>query len=133
MWSVWAPELLHIAVPKKPPRPCPVAGCPELIYDGGECPRHPRQRRERARPSAASRGYGRAWQIKRDAWAKTHPYCADPFGFHHGQLVPMKIVDHIQPRKLGGKDDESNYQSLCGACHNYKTAHDGSRRRGRAV
>jgi 5-methylcytosine-specific restriction endonuclease McrA len=44
----------------------------------------------------------------------------------------MKIVDHKIPLKQKGRDDETNYQSLCGTCHNYKTAHDGSRR-GRAV
>jgi 5-methylcytosine-specific restriction endonuclease McrA len=53
---------------------------------------------------------------------------------HQGQKVKAKIVDHIIPLKLGGKDDETNYQSLCVDCNNYKTAHDGSRRRrGRAV
>ena len=43
----------------------------------------------------------------------------------------MRIVDHIIPLKSGGEDNESNYQSLCGACHNYKTAHDGSRGSGK--
>ena len=121
-------------MPKRPPRPCHVAGCPELVYGGDDCPRHPRpprRARERARPSAAERGYGREWKAKRDAWMQVHPWCEDPFSRHTGQHIKAQIVDHIKPRKFGGKDDESNYQSLCGSCHNYKTAHDGSRQRGR--
>jgi Restriction endonuclease len=42
----------------------------------------------------------------------------------------MKIVDHIIPRSQGGRDEENNFQSLCDTCHNYKTAHDGSRQQG---
>lgn len=49
---------------------------------------------------------------------------------HQGQRVRMKIVDHKIPKALGGRDDESNYRSLCMTCHNYKTAHDGSRKGG---
>jgi 5-methylcytosine-specific restriction enzyme A len=41
----------------------------------------------------------------------------------------MKIVDHIQPKSQGGKDDEGNFQSLCQGCHNHKTARDGSRKK----
>lgn len=82
---------------------------------------------ETVRPSASARGYGPTWKKKRDAYAKSHPWCEDPYGIHQGHRVRMKIVDHKIP-KPRGKDDESNYQSLCQSCHNYKTAHDGSRR-----
>jgi 5-methylcytosine-specific restriction protein A len=121
-------------MPKRPPRPCAERGCPTLVYSGSRCGEHllPKDRsREAVRASSAKRGYGPAWKSKRDAWARSHPLCADPFSRHNEQLVSMKIVDHIIPLSQGGRDDETNYQSLCMACHNYKTAHDGSRRKGR--
>lgn len=111
-------------------------GCPNLVYVGSRCEEHqlPRDRtHETVRASSSKRGYGSNWKAKRDAYAKAHPWCADPYGLHQGQRVPMKIVDHIKPLKQEGRDDETNYQSLCGTCHNYKTAHDGSRVRGRGI
>jgi 5-methylcytosine-specific restriction endonuclease McrA len=41
------------------------------------------------------------------------------------------VRDHVVPLRQGGTDDKSNEQLLCNSCHNYKTAHDGSRTRGR--
>lgn len=117
-------------MPRKPPRPCAERGCPALVYDGSRCEQHrlPKDRtRETVRASASARGYGYKWKAKRDRYVKDHPWCADPYGVHQGQRVRMKIVDHIIPLKRGGRDDESNYQSLCMSCHNYKTAHDGSK------
>ena len=116
------------------PRPCAVHGCPNLVEQGSRCQLHqlPRQReRETRRPNAAARGYGPAWKEKRDAYIAAHPWCADPYSVHQGQRVKAKIVDHKLPLKQGGRDDESNYQSLCVPCNNYKTAHDGSRKPGR--
>lgn len=34
-----------------------------------------------------------------------------------------RIIDHIIPRYLGGKDNINNYQALCGKCNKWKT-HD---------
>ena len=123
-------------MPKRAPRPCAVHGCPNLVDEGSRCQQHQlsrRRERETRRPSAARRGYGSKWKEKRDAYIAVHPWCADPYGVHQGEPVKAKIVDHIVPRKQGGRDDESNYQALCVRCNNYKTAHDGSRksRRGR--
>src|SRR5512139_4005944 len=95
-------------MPKRPPRPCPVPGCPELIYAGEDCPRHPRRKdrtREAVRPSASRRGYDHKWQKKRDAWLKEHPWCVDLYSMHQGRRVKAVIVDHIIPLKQGGKDD----------------------------
>ncbi len=36
--------------------------------------------------------------------------------------VAAVLVDHIVPLSQGGKDEESNYQSLCVMHHNKKTA-----------
>ena len=117
-------------MPHKAPHLCAQPGCPNLVYSGSRCAQHllPKDRsRETARLSASARGYGSKWKAKRDAYARKHPWCEDPFGMHQGQRVRMKIVDHKVPRGQRGKDEESNYQSLCQSCHNYKTAHDGSR------
>jgi 5-methylcytosine-specific restriction protein A len=120
-------------MPRRAPRPCAVPGCPNLVYAGSRCDKHllPKDRtRETVRASASSRGYGPEWTKKRDAYARAHPWCEDPYGIHQGQLVRMKIVDHIIPRRQGGKDEKNNFRSLCQTCHNYKTAHDGSRQQG---
>ena len=115
-------------MPNRPPRPCAEHGCPELVYGGTRCALHQRPRAADKRPSAAARGYGHKWRPKRDAWLKDHPWCADIYGNHEGLRVQGVIVDHILPRRQGGQDDESNYQTLCRACNNLKTARDGSRR-----
>lgn len=123
-------------MPNKAPHPCAVAGCPNLVYQGGRCEQHstPKDRtHEAVRPSASARGYGCAWQQKRARWLAFHPWCVDLYGRHQGRHIRAKIVDHIIPLKQGGRDDETNYQSLCVACNNRKTAHDGSRRGGQKV
>jgi len=118
-------------MPKRPPRPCAVPGCPELVYEGSRCDKHRLQRPPDNRPNATRRGYGFAWQKKRKAWLEKHPWCVDLYGIHHEQKVKAIIVDHIVPLRQGGRDDETNYQSLCVTCNNRKTARDGSRRGGR--
>lgn len=123
-------------MPRKPPRPCRVAGCPELVYGGGECPRHPRpKQRSRprdTRPNAAARGYGYDWKTKvRDPYLHAHPYCANPFGLH-GPRERAVVVDHVIPKKQGGTDDWNNLQGLCRRCDNKKHYVDGSKQqRGR--
>ncbi len=112
-------------MPNRLPHPCG-PDCEELVYGPGRCPKHVRPRVDQ-RASSASRGYGGKWQPKRHAWLKAHPWCADIYGNHEGLKVQGVIVDHILPLKQGGRDDDSNYQTLCRACHNAKTAQDGSR------
>ncbi|MEO7863623.1 MAG: HNH endonuclease [Nitrospirales bacterium] len=41
---------------------------------------------------------------------------------------PATLVDHVRPKSIGGRDDESNYQSLCTVDHARKTGNE--RRRG---
>lgn len=36
-------------------------------------------------------------------------------------LVPTDTVDHIVPKRWGGRDERRNLQGLCTACHNRKT------------
>ncbi|MCZ2076701.1 MAG: HNH endonuclease [Bryobacterales bacterium] len=105
-------------------------GCPNLVYVGSRCEQHrlpPTPRPRDLRPSAGARGYGHAWRKKRGAWLISHPWCADPLSRHAGSRVVATMVDHIVPLRRGGRDDETNYQSLCVSCHNVKTSIDGSR------
>lgn len=107
-------------MPTLPKRPCPVFGCSAM----GRCPRHqpdrPRlvvaqQAHDERRGSSTQRGYGYAWQQFRKQYLASHPLCV-----RCGR--PGRDVDHRIPRRLGGGDDESNLQTLCGSCHKSKTA-----------
>jgi len=90
-----------------------VPGCPNFAERGGLCAKHARER-ERARGSAAARGYDRRWRRLRKAFLAAHPFCA-----RCG--APATDVDHIIPKAAGGADDWTNLQALCHACHSRKT------------
>ena len=85
-------------MPMKPKRPCRHPGCPKLT-DGLYCEEHKGMHRDRA--GSGERGYDRRWQKARARY----------------------VVDHIRPHR--GDPilfwDESNWQSLCKACHDKKT------------
>lgn len=53
---------------------------------------------------------------------QANPVCADPYQDHAGEVVTATEVDHIIPKRKGGKDRWENLQSLCKACHSKKTA-----------
>lgn len=114
----------------RPPRPCVVHGCPNLVRQGSRCEKHRLPRPRDGRPNAAQRGYGYAHRRKRDELLRRHPWCADPFGLHAGRLVKATVRDHIVPLNRGGRDDIHNEQPLCDRCHNYKMWRDGSKGRG---
>ncbi len=79
----------------------------------------------RSREPASSPGsYGRAWRRLRRLVLRLHPFCIDPFGHHavDGRVVIATEVDHIVPRRAGGKDVIENLQGLCITCHSRKTA-----------
>jgi len=74
------------------------------------------------RPSAARRGYDRAWQQLRAHTLATHPWCADCD--QAGIVTESTEVHHLQPiaeapnRRL----DPSNLMALCKSCHSRRTA-----------
>ncbi|GAB6174487.1 HNH endonuclease signature motif containing protein [Paradesulfitobacterium aromaticivorans] len=116
-------------MPYKPKRPCSNPGCPRLT-SGRFCEKHHQETEKeynRQRGSAASRGYDSRWRKARERYLKAHPLCV--LCEQEGKLTPANVVDHIKPHK-GNKElfwDESNWQSLCKACHDSKTAQNDGR------
>ena len=90
------------------------------------------------RPSAAKRGYGRAWQQARAAFLAANPWCRACAAA--GREVRATHVDHVVPHR-GDRQrfwNRTNWQPLCTSHHSAKTAtEDGGfgnrRRRGRGV
>jgi 5-methylcytosine-specific restriction enzyme A len=87
------------------------------------------------RPSAAARGYDRAWQRLRAAHLRDNPLCV--MCERQGRLSAASIADHIVTFRRNGVIDESlrldpnNLQSLCKPCHD--SAKQAQDRRGRAI
>ena len=110
-------------MPCAAPRPCTYPGCGELTRSR-RCEAHEAQERKETdarRGSAASRGYTGRWRKARDLFLKQNPVCAECA--RQGRMARADLVDHIQPAK-GNQAlfwRESNWQSLCAACHNRKT------------
>lgn len=71
------------------------------------------------RPSAARRGYGRAWQKLRRLQLAREPLCRICRGA--GLSVAARHVDHVVPLRAGGANKLSNLQSVCAGCHSRKT------------
>jgi len=89
-----------------------------------------RAERERARKAswdarrgtAHQRGYDSKWQKARRGYLAKHPLCVRCLD--EDRVVPSTVVDHVQPHR-GDKGlfwDSGNWQSLCGSCHDAKTA-----------
>lgn len=114
-------------MPHRPPTPCAHPGCPHVSRER-YCPQHAAayQQAERqrlaARPSAAQRGYGRAWQRARGEWLAAHPECV-------ACGSAASLVDHRVPLSAGGPDHPSNFQSMCQPCHASKTKRESDARR----
>jgi 5-methylcytosine-specific restriction protein A len=104
---------------RRPGRFCFVPGCPRLAVARGYCQEHARQL-ERARGSAAARGYGGAWPEIQAEFLRAHPACVDCG-------APAAEAHHLQPKRLGGTDDWVNLMALCKSCHSRRTAREHSR------
>lgn len=108
----------------RPLKTCATPGCPGLTRFS-YCEAHERSRRSRtdeARGSAAERGYNERWRRARAAYLQEHRYCVRCQAL--GRLTKSRVVDHITPHRGDSKLfwDTSNWQALCTACHNAKSA-----------
>src|SRR5262245_29076879 len=100
--------------------PCRQFACYELVEGGGYCPRHAEERRKlNYRGSSHKQGYGARWRRLRSMVLNRQPLCR----ICH---APATDVDHILPRRSGGRDTFENLQSLCHSCHSRKTVSEGA-------
>jgi len=77
-----------------------------------------------ARPDATKRGYGARWKRERLLYLQAHPLCVECL--KRGRVVPATVVDHINPHRgeYALMWAVSNWQALCKACHDTKTARE---------
>lgn len=89
--------------------------------------------RDRARGTAAERGYGSRWRRERQAFMREtalmqrlreYPCCVSCLA--KSEIKQATVVDHITPHR-GDDDlmwDRKNWQCLCKECHDEKTARE---------
>lgn len=105
-----------------PKRPCLQPGCSEYVAKG-YCAAHQTaaQVYDRARGTAAARGYGGAWLRVRAEVLKRDARLCQPCR-RTGKLVAATEVDHIAELADGGaRLDKRNLESTCHSCHVAKT------------
>lgn len=77
---------------------------------------------EDMRGNSAERGYNWRWRHASKVYLSVHPLCAECQ--RHGKVTGATVVDHVVPHR--GDDElfwrESNWQAMCKACHDVKTA-----------
>jgi 5-methylcytosine-specific restriction protein A len=111
---------------------CSTPRCPSFATHGAKCEACA-LKADRARGTAAARGYDAAWATYSHGWLALHRWCGErqDFRLHveHsrcaqlGQQVRAVVTDHITALRAGGaRLDPANHQSLCRACHAWKTA-----------
>lgn len=79
---------------------------------------------DRKRKTSTQEGLGWDWTQAADRYRTQHPLCV---ACHlRGIVVRADCVDHVIPRATRPDLtwDESNWQSLCSACHGHKTRHE---------
>ena len=72
--------------------------------------------------SNEARMRGRRLQERRKRWFALHPLCVECE--RRGVVTIATQLDHVIPLFRGGRDDESNLQSLCLEDHLAKTAEE---------
>lgn len=110
---------------------CSSAGCPTLVPRGTSYCQTcvgkgttPKKFSDRARGTAAERGYGSDWRRLRRVVLAEQPLCL--LCEEEGRVGASTCVDHIRPRAAGGTDDRSNLRGLCEKHHHSKTAREAS-------
>jgi 5-methylcytosine-specific restriction enzyme A len=114
--------------------PCRKPGCPTLVKRPGLCEIHQaeqyrteNQRRKSAPGHEIDSQYKTArWRHLRAHVVREEPLCR--LCERAGRVSATVLVDHIVPVKQGGPMwERSNLQGLCNACHEAKSASEGSR------
>ena len=108
-------------MPIAAPRSCTQYPCRNMAVLNGRCAQHA-QRFEQQRGTSTQRGYDGRWRKARIAWLAEHWFCVACR--LQGRMAAASEVDHIKPHR-GDMDlfwDQTNWQSLCKACHSRKTA-----------
>jgi 5-methylcytosine-specific restriction protein A len=112
-------------MPGKPPKYCAAFPCRNVAAPGSAyCKEHrPAPARKETDPFYLSP----RWRRFRNWYITAHPLCE--LCLAEGREEGAVIVDHRTELKDGGAPfDENNAQSLCGACHNRKTAEEKQKR-----
>lgn len=104
-------------MPKRPPHPCNWPGCPALT-NARYCQSHEqkaRQRHDRDRGSAASRGYDARWRRIRALVLAEEPLCQDCL--KENVIKPATDVDHVD-----GNVQNMSRENLRPLCHEHHSA-----------
>lgn len=113
-------------MPSKAKRTCLKPGCLNLTSER-YCERHEAERQrqdQQERGTAAQRGYSSQWRKARAGFLEKHPLCKCCHAA--GKITAATVLDHVVPHK-GDKGlfwDRENWQPLCKACHDSKTARE---------
>ncbi|MFJ3507811.1 HNH endonuclease [Streptomyces luteogriseus] len=112
--------LREAGMPVAPPSRCADPECQELTTEG-RCEAH-RRKAWANRSKSWGSGSTRKWREARKRQLAEEPNCR-----RCGAKATQ--VDHVVPLSEGGsKWDPANWQSLCGDCHDVKSAEDRRRR-----
>ena len=83
-----------------------------------------------ARQSRQARGYGRQWEIARDAAMKRDKGLCQTC-LAKDRVTVATEVDHITSKAKGGTDHPDNLSAICTPCHRDKTAREAAEAQGR--
>lgn len=119
-------------MPTAPRNPCSHQPCPGFAEIRGLCKKHHAEiHREidSRRGSAASRGYDRRWQKARDLYLAEPEHALCLHCKATGRDTTATVVDHIVPHRNDRELfwNQMNWQPLCKACHDRKTAREDGR------
>lgn len=108
-------------MPRRRPQVCSRPGCPFLTLPGESRCRDCDTAADRARGTAAERGYDARWRATRSAFIAEHPFCTEEFCARLAGHVDH--IDGLGPLAPRGHD-WSNLRGLCATHHNQRTARD---------
>lgn len=110
------------------PKHCGINGCTVLVPNGKRCPEHQSGWKTSPRTASSGRTNTTIWKALRAKALQRDNYQCQLRGPRC--LGAATQADHIKPVHLGGTDTLPNIQSVCGPCHNEKTAREAQAARG---